>query len=249
MYAGSLRFDIVEPLKSWRIEVADEANGIQASLRFDARCPLYTFSPVKWQNGDHTVVDQLHYTQSGRYTGSFRIGDQTWTDGLTGMRDRSWGIRAMAEVPMWIWVSAQFAAFNVTAWLWETPEGKVIHQDGAIVHESGEIQPIKTIAHELEVPPGRKCPARARYTFGLESGETVELTAEGMDAIMLGPMFGGRWDESDPEVVAKADADSFGFDQHNRFQMNGEDGIGVIEYMFTGGVQKYAIPPAKAPGT
>lgn len=246
MYAGSLRFEVIEPLKSWRLEVADEANGIEASLQFDARCPLYTFSPVQWQNRDRTVVNQLHYTQSGRYTGTFRIGESTWSDGLTGMRDRSWGIRAMAEVPMWIWVSAQFPTYNVTAWLWETPEGEVIHQDGAIVHESGEIQPIKTIAHELEFASGRKCPSRGRYLFGLKSAETAELTAEGMSAVMLGPMLGGKWDESDTELVARADGDSFGFDQHCRFQMqNGDHGIGIIEYMFTGGVAKYSIPPAK----
>jgi hypothetical protein len=247
MYAGSLKFEIVEPLKSWRIEVADEANDIRASLQFDARCPLYTFSPVSWQNGDRLVVSQMHYTQSGRYTGEFQIGETNFTD-LMGMRDRSWGVRAMAEVPMWIWVSAQFKAYTVTAWLWETPEGEIIHQDGAIVHESGEIQPIKTIEHDLEIPEGRKCPTRGTYRFGLESGETVSLTAEGMGSVMLGPMLGGKWDESDPEVLAKADADSFGFDQHCRFEMNGESGLGIVEYMFTGGVQKYGVPAARPPG-
>lgn len=248
MYAGSLKFEIVEPLKSWRLEVADEANGIHASLQFDARCPLYTFSPVHWQDGDRLVADQMHYTQSGRYTGSFQIGDQKWTDGLVGMRDRSWGVRAMAEVPMWIWVSAQFGTYNVTAWLWETPSGELIHQDGAIVHESGEVQPIKTIEHDLEIAPGRKCPTRGRYRFGLESGETVALTAEGMSSVMLGPMLGSSWDESDAELLAKADGDSFGFDQHCRFEMNGEQGLGIVEYMFTGGVQKYGVPATRLPG-
>src|SRR5574341_516286 len=143
MQAGTLRFEVIEPLKSWRIEVADEANGISGSLEFHARCPLYAFRPIQWKKGDYTVAHQMHYTQSGRYRGSFTVGDKTFTD-LVGIRDRSWGIRDMA-------------------WLWETPEGEIIHEDGAITYEDGTVRPVTRIEHELEVTPGARHPHNARF--------------------------------------------------------------------------------------
>ena len=57
MQAGSLSFSIVEPLQVWRLEVADEANGIHGSLEFRPRCPLYLFNRVHWRNGEKLVVD------------------------------------------------------------------------------------------------------------------------------------------------------------------------------------------------
>lgn len=246
MHAGSLRFEIVEPLKSWRLSVADEANGLQGELQFDARTPLYEFDPIHWQDGERTVVHQMHFTQSGRYSGSFRIGEQEYS-GLLGMRDRSWGIRAMAEVPMWIWVAAQFKDYTVSAWLWETPEGAIIHQDGALVTESGDVRPITKIEHDLTVEAGKKCPRSGRFRFGLASGKSLELTADEIGTIYLGPML-SKWDESEEGAADRADAASFGFDQHCRFEMNGETGYGIVEYMFTGGVARYSVPPTKMGG-
>ncbi len=246
MQTGSLSFSVVEPLQSWRLDVADEVNGIYGSLEFRARCPLYTFQPVHWQNGEKLVVNQMHYTQAGRYTGSFKIGDRTFTD-LSGMRDRSWGVRAMADVPMWIWISAQFDKFCISAWLWETPDGEIIHQDGALVYESGEVKPIVRIEHELELNPGTKRPHAGRFRLTTEGGETLSLTADEIGSITLGPL-SSRWSDSDAQALAAADAAAFGFDQHCRFALNGERGIGIVEYMFTGGVNKYGVPATRLGG-
>ncbi|MDO8614146.1 MAG: hypothetical protein Q7T33_00220 [Dehalococcoidia bacterium] len=246
MQTGSLSYSIVEPLKAWKLDLADEANGIRAQLEFRNRCPLHTFSPIHWQNGEKLVADFMHYTQSGRYTGSFTIGDRTFTD-LVGIRDRTWGVRAMADVPMWIWISAQFRDYCVSAWLWETPDGEIIHQDGALTRESGEDVPITRIEHELELWPGRKCPRSARYRLTTDSGETLALAAEEIGTIFLGPMT-GRWSDSDAKALAAADAASFGFDQHCRFTLGGETGYGIVEYMFTGGVKRYGVPPTKLGG-
>ena len=99
----------------------------------------------------------MHYTQAGVYEGSLTIGGRTFTE-LIGMRDRSWGIRDMARVPFWVWISAQFESFCISAWLWETPDGEVIHADGALIRESGEVRPVTKIEHELELRPRTKRP-------------------------------------------------------------------------------------------
>ena len=241
MQVGTLSYSVVEPLKSWRLEIADEASGIQGSLVFQERCPLYNFSPIEWQNGDHLVVKQMHYTQAGVYEGSLTIGGQTYTD-LIGMRDRSWGVRDMARVPFWIWVSAQFEEFCVSAWLWETPQGEVIHADGGIIYESGEVRPVTKIEHEIELWPGTKRPKTARYRLTLEDGKLESLTATEVRTIFLAPGM-ARWADSDAEALKKADAAAFGFDQHCRFEMGAKRGVGIVGYMVTGGHKRYGIPP------
>ncbi|HSP55744.1 MAG TPA: hypothetical protein VLS25_09155 [Dehalococcoidia bacterium] len=245
MQAGTLSYEIIVPLKSWRLELADEANSIRGSLEFHARCPLYTFRPIQWKRGDYTVAHQMHYTQSGRYKGSFTVGDRTFTD-LVGIRDRSWGIRDMGQLPMWIWISAQFPKHCVSAWLWETPEGEIIHEDGAITYEDGRVRPITRIEHELEVTPGHRHPRHARFRLTTDDGEVHGLTAAEISSTFLAvPQT--RWSESDAQAMATYDARSYGHDQHVQYEMGGETGYGIVEYMFTGGVKKYGIPPSDVP--
>ncbi len=246
MQVGSLSCSVLEPLKAWKLEVADESNGISGSLTFRARCPLYVFDAIRWDKDDYTVVHQRHYTQAGRYEGEFRIGDKVFTD-VVGIRDRSWGIRDLRSVPMWIWIAAQFREFCISAWLWETPDGEVIHQDGAVTYENGNIRPIRRIEHELQLNPGTKRPKSARYRLTTADGETLQLGASEISSIFLFPPM-TRWSDSDAEALAKADAVSFGFDQHTRYELNGETGFGIVEYMMTGGSKRYGVPPTRLEG-
>lgn len=246
METGSLSYSIIEPQKSWRLEVADEANKIRGSLEFHARCPLYQFGRIRWEDDGYLVANQMHYTQSGVYKGSFTIGDRTFTD-VIGIRDRSWGIRDMRRVPVWMWVSAQFPAFCISAWRWETPSGEVIHEDGAVTYESGETKPITGIEHDLELHPGTKRPRTGRFRLRLAEGKELPLAADEIATIFLGPMT-SRWSLNDAEAVKSADAAAFGFDQHCRFTLNGETGYGIVEYMMTGGSKRYGVPASKLPG-
>ena len=148
---------------------------------------------------------------------------------------------------MWIWISAQFRDFCISAWLWETPDGEIIHQDGAVTYESGNVRPIKRVEHELELNPGTKRPKSARYRLTTADGEALQLGASEISSIFLYPPM-TRWSDSDAEALTKADQVSFGFDQHSRFELAGETGYGIVEYMFTGGVKKYGIPPTRLPG-
>ena len=243
MKAGTLSYSVIEPLKSWALDIADEASGISGSLVFKERCQLYQFSPIEWHDGERLVVKQMHYTQAGTYEGSLTIGDRTFTD-LIGMRDRSWGVRDMARVPFWVWISAQFQQFCISAWLWETPAGEVIHADGAIIHESGEERPVTGIEHELELWPGTKRPRAARFQLRMADGKIESLTAAEIETIFLAPGL-TRWTDSDAESLKRADASAFGFDQHCRFELEGQTGSGIVEYMVTGGHQRYGIPPVR----
>jgi len=242
MTAGTLSFNVIEALKSWALDIDDEASGINGSLVFKERRPLYRFSPIEWQINGHVVVKQMHYTQAGVYEGSLTIGGRTFTD-LIGMRDRSWGIRDMARVPFWVWISAQFESFCISAWLWETPEGEVIHADGALIRNSGEVRPVVKIEHELDLGPGTKRPKAAQFQLTMADGKVDPLTATEIQTIFLAPGM-ARWADSDSDALKRADAAAFGFDQHCRFKMGEEQGVGIVEYMVTGGHRRYGIPPA-----
>ena len=64
MKAGSLEFQVTEPLRSWHIEAADETNGIRASLDFEARCPAYLYEPIRCGTGSGPGIDQSRSTRS-----------------------------------------------------------------------------------------------------------------------------------------------------------------------------------------
>jgi hypothetical protein len=161
------------------------------------------------------------------------------------MRDRSWGVRDMARVPFWAWVSAQFDEFCISAWLWETPDGEVIHADGGIIYEWGEVRPVTKIEHEIELWPGTKRPKTARYRLTMKDGKVESLTETEIRTIFLAPGM-ARWADSDADALKNADTAAFGFDQHCRFEMGNKTGVGIVEYMVTGGHKRYGIPAVSA---
>src|SRR5438093_7775899 len=171
----------------------------------------------------------MHYTQAGVYEGSLTIGGRTFTD-LIGMRDRSWGIRDMARVPFWVWISAQFESFCISAWLWETPDGEVIHADGALIRDSGEVRPVVKIEHELGLWPRTERPKVGDFQLTMADGKVERLIAAEIQTIFLAQGM-ARWADSDADALRRADAASFGFDQHCRLEMGGKSGVGIVEYM------------------
>src|SRR5262249_18432453 len=136
----------------------------------------------------------------------------------------------------------QFENFCISAWLWETPEGEVIHADGALIRESGEVRPVTRIEHDFVLWPGTKRPKVGRFELTMVDGKIERLVASEIQTIFLAPG-SQRWADSDGEALKRADASAFGFDEHCRFELDGEQGVGIVEYMVTGGHQRYGIPP------
>ncbi|MCS7276832.1 MAG: hypothetical protein NZ695_07460 [Dehalococcoidia bacterium] len=242
MTAGGLSFSIVEPMRRWRLQLAPADCPVGGQLLFEARCPAYEFGTIRWDRDGHTVVHQCHYTQSGRYVGALRVGEEV-REGLIGMRDRSWGIRNIAAVDMWVWISAQMRDGCLTAWQWETAAGERIYCDGALVGEDGQIRRLVGLEHEVEMRPGERRPRRARLRFHLEGGEELETLAEEKASVYLGrqPL---SWSEDDDQARAQADAAALGYDQLCSFRGDLE-GWGVVEFGLVGGYRRYGIPPAR----
>ena len=102
------------------------------------------------------------------------------------------------------------------------------------------------IEHELELWPGTKRPKVGHFQLTLADGKIERLTASEIQTIFLAPGL-ARWADSDSDALKRADAAAFGFDQHCRFELGGEQGVGVVEYMVTGGHRRYGIPAVAQP--
>jgi len=103
------------------------------------------------------------------------------------------------------------------------------------------------IEHDLELWPGTKRPRQGRFRLTTAGGEVLSLTASEIGTIFLGPG-PNRWSDSDAQALAAADASAFGFDQHCWFQLGDKRGVGIVEYMMTGGSRRYNIPPSQIGG-
>ncbi len=240
MQAGSLSFSIVEPLEVWHLELVDEANDIHASLDFRARCSPHLFDPIHYEKDGTLVARQMHLTQSGLYSGTFTVGDKAFTD-LWGMRDRSWGIRVVMELPFFTWLSAQFPTFCISVWQWETPDGDIVYLGGAVTREGGAVTPITSFEQEIELWPGSKRPRRGHMTITTAAGDTLSFDAREISSVFLGYP-STRWSEADAAVLAEAEARAIHFDQFCEFTMGEERGYGLIGYHLHAGSSRYGIP-------
>jgi len=119
---GPIAVEVVEPLKTLRIEVRDNSHGIRAELVFQARAKAVEEPRFTWRIGPRTVMDYTRLTQNGSYEGMIVIAGKTFavTPAVLGTRDRSWGVRpiglsdpqmpAPPRMPQfyWLWAPLNF---------------------------------------------------------------------------------------------------------------------------------------------
>jgi len=101
---GRLAYELIEPLKEWRIKFAGE--NLTADIHWKARFPAYDFgsgSETSWTG---------HFEQSGHVDGVIKLpsGDRV-IKGL-GQRDKSWGHRDW-HIESWYALHVQFDSFSI----------------------------------------------------------------------------------------------------------------------------------------
>jgi len=235
----SLQVDILEPMESWRLRLAEPRYELDLDLTFQGRGSPFAFEPIYWERDGEAVWDQFHYTQAGTYRGEIRRGQER-LGGLAGIRDRSWGVRDMRNLDFWIWISANFPSFWITAWLSEDGEGNRICLDGAITNPGAPEQRrrITDLDYEIAFRPGTRSPARSRFRLHLGDGAAVTLEAEAGATIPV-TLQEGVYPLDDPGKIRELEASAMILDQAQRFSCQGEDGVGLIEYFVLGGCKRY----------
>lgn len=148
--AGPFSFDVVEPLKSWRLSVGPNATGVELDVLWTARTsPWWQSLQVATTSGEPTAFD--HLVQSGRYTGRMRLdGKELDVSGWYGQRDRSRGVRSLSGGQgIHIWFQAQFPDRSVGFLLVESRDQSRIILEGSVMGEDGSLDDIVDVTHDL----------------------------------------------------------------------------------------------------
>ena len=246
---GPLSFEVLEPLKRWGIYLEDNAYGIGCSIEFHGRVPPYLFP--KLGGGDSGAPAQVHYNQPGRYSGTISFeGREFNAGGFLGARDRSWGIRhpgSFAALEVYFWIQAQFPTFSLSLLYIELLDASIRLSMGGILNDDGSVIPIADTQHRIKFVPGFRAysgvemlltdaDGRQRHVTGKPISPGSYMNGGGYDdrhGVDMGPFHvdGEAWDVSQPVAL---ESPLFGLHQRDaEFQLDGEQGIGLIECSFT----------------
>ncbi|WP_246284603.1 DUF7064 domain-containing protein [Gordonia asplenii] len=244
---GPFRFAVTEPNTIWELRLSDNAIGVELDVTWHARTPPW-WGRVAVGNatGQETSFD--HLFQSGRYAGTLTVDGVTRSvDGWWGQRDRSRGVRTMSGGQgLHIWFQAQFPAFSIGLLLVETRTGERILLEGAVMHESGEVDAVVDVRHALH----------ADANLDLIDGDVLVVTAVGREYLvhadatagggfMAGAGYGGHHGISRGADHVEADRypldgsvnprtlDSALTDRLCTFDLDGLAGSGIFEFAFT----------------
>lgn len=244
--AEGFRFECLEPMRRWSLDVRDAENDVTIALEYESRCEPYKFRRVQLPGKYAGAVNQGHYTQAGRYRGVIRVGGKEYRE-IVGMKNRSWGVRNWHKLPMYHWTTAQFPDFSVNTWHYEDQDGSTLYLDGALTTEKGEVTPIVKVEHDLELRPGSSKRVLARHVR-LTTADGREFRMEGREVtgIPIG-ILPGRWSESDPEALAQAEEAALWYEQHMIFTIGDQRGVGFVEHCVGPGSARHGIRPTPFP--
>lgn len=94
---GPFTFEIIEPLKSMRLKMAQNDSGLSFDIVWEAACPAYLETHHLAMVRGRRTTDQSRYSQPGvahgwirRDDNDYRVDRESWS----GARDHSWGLYA-----------------------------------------------------------------------------------------------------------------------------------------------------------
>jgi hypothetical protein len=243
---GPFRFEVIEPMHTWRLWLGPNPSGLELAVTWRARTPAWA-GDIAVTNKDGASSSFEHLFQSGHYQGSLSIdGVECPVDGWYGQRDRSRGVRTMSGGQgLHVWFQAQFPDRSVGFLLVEGRDGSRLLLEGAVMHASGELDAIVDVRHAL-----------AFEGLDLKAGTVEVITATGVEymiecdasaggGFMSGGGYGGHHgkplgrDHLEYDVypldgsVDQRTLDSSLTDRLATFDWNGVEGIGIFEFALT----------------
>jgi hypothetical protein len=245
--AGPLTWCVVEPMRTWKATLASNPIGLEFDVTWYARTPAW-IGDVSVTNQAGTPTSFEHLFQSGRYLGTVSIdGKRQRVNGWYGQRDRSRGVRTMSGGQgLHLWCQAQFPDRSIGFLLVETRAHGRLLLEGAVMHESGYLDPVLDVQHELRFSPGLDLDAgRLRVTTGHGASYLIDVDASARGGYMAGAGYGGAHgrrmgrDHVEYDVypldgsVSPRVLDSALTDRLAAFRWGGTAGRGVIEFALT----------------
>lgn len=97
---GPLQVEVETPMRRLRCRVEENPEGICCDLLFEAESGAIDEGRLRVDRMGMTYIDQTRFMQYGRWSGWLEIDGRRHTlqaGGVFGLRDKSWGVRAIGE--------------------------------------------------------------------------------------------------------------------------------------------------------
>lgn len=244
---GPLSWQVLEPLRSWRLTLAPNPTGLELDVTWHARTPAW-IGEVRVANSDGPPSAFDHLVQSGRYAGTLRVdGREQDVTGWYGQRDRSRGVRTMAGGQgLHLWFQAQFPDRSIGFLLVETRQHERMLLEGAVLHTTGEVDDIVDVRHDLAFTADRDL-IGGRVEVRTATGAVYPVTADASagGGFMAGAGYGGHHgrprgrDHVEHDVypldgsVSPRTLDSALTDRLTAFTWDDVPGRGIFEFALT----------------
>ena len=210
LHAGPLRFDILEPMRAWRLALDEAGYGLSFDVTFTRVTQPFQMPTMYVERDGVLLVGYSHFVQAGRYEGWVRVGDRHFDcSGWTGERDRSWGVRpASARVRRGLhtWLPIQFDDISIWVWTHEDQRGE---RDGLcgcvrpVGEDPGPPVPITAYRHDLDVELVGHHRVLRGGTLEIEAEDGTSLAIEveplGPVASIYGGGYGGEHAQGTPK--------------------------------------------------
>ena len=210
---GSSCFTLIKENDEWKISL--KKRKFKMSYSWKGRFPVYEYIGG-WKIPN--ILMQEHYEQSGIIKGEikFKDGTRRVIEGF-GHRDHSWGVRDWIYIDNWYWTSVQFenGKMALNTWLNVVRGKKFVH--GFISTEKENIA-IKSVEVETSFKENNlNKPQTTIFTLKDENDNEHILKAETRYLITLPQSY--------------KDGIAYINETISSFEMNGEIGYGVAEYL------------------
>ncbi len=245
--AGPLSWRVLEPMKTWQLRLGPNPAGLEFDLTWRARTPAWA-GEVTVANAGGPPSSFAHLFQSGRYEGTLTLdGRVRDVDGWYGQRDRSRGVRSMSGGQgLHLWCQAQFPDRCVGFLLAETRQHEPVLLEGAVMHESGQLDRVTAVRHDLRFDD-RLDLRGGTVEVSAESGAVYRLTADASagGGFMAGGGYDGRHgrplgrDHLEHDVypldgaVSPRTLGTALTDRLTAFSWDNEPGYGIFEFALT----------------
>ncbi len=208
---GPFTLEVVEPMRTIRISIADNETGITADLHFRARSPAHAEPLDRMMQGTRTLMQASRYSQFGNWGGHITIGDrrvEVDPARILGTRDRSWGWRPNGEpepgvtppIPeqvFWMWAPILWSDHATHYGLYENAKGVrsktfahifPLHPVDADFDPLGSegFRDIQAGQHRLSFQPGTRFAGVSELDI-VEDGQVVTMKLE---PLLRFPMMG-----------------------------------------------------------
>jgi hypothetical protein len=143
---GPIRIEVIDPMRTLRLVIAPNESGLEGDLIYCARSACLEEDRQMLRRGHTTQMDVTRFTQFGCWEGELRVdGERIVLNPaqVHGIRDRSWGRRAVGEAEggapeppreiFFLWAPLFWKTEATVAVFFENSQGHALHAEAKAI--------------------------------------------------------------------------------------------------------------------